>query len=98
MTSGHSMNEATNYVAHYEQLRNDALSMAHGGAPAPGLALFLRKGMTAWMQAWSPGPQNAAATSAPPSGATQSCPPDIRTQIAAVLAGIILNQQLEVNR
>jgi hypothetical protein len=50
------------------------------------------------MQAWSQGLQNSAAASNPPSGATQSCPPDIRTQIAAVLAGIILNQQLEVNK
>jgi hypothetical protein len=98
MTSGHGMKEAANCVAHYEQLRNDALSMAHGRAPAPGLVLFLRKGMTAWMRAWSPGLQNSAAASAPPSGAIQSCPPDIRTQIAAVLAGIILNQQLEVHK
>ena len=40
-------------AAHYEQLRRDAIGRpAHGGAGL-GLALFLRRGMTAWMQAWS---------------------------------------------
>ncbi len=41
-------------VGHYEQLRKDALSFSAGRASTPGLALFLRQGMTAWMRAWTP--------------------------------------------
>jgi hypothetical protein len=36
----------------YEQLRNDALASAHA-SPSPGLAVFLLKGMQAWMCVWS---------------------------------------------
>ncbi|MCC6153792.1 MAG: hypothetical protein IT367_08555 [Candidatus Hydrogenedentes bacterium] len=84
----------TNWLLHYEQLRNDALSPAAGRSPAPGLALFLRKGMIAWMRAWSCLP-NPAAEVLPPPAATSSCPQDIRAQLAVLLAGLILGQQLE---
>ena len=39
------------WVAHYERLRNDVLT-ATGGQVSPGLAVFLHKGMAAWMQMW----------------------------------------------
>jgi hypothetical protein len=84
-------------VAHYEQLRKDALSPAIGRSPAPGLALFLRKGMIAWMRAWSPC-MSAVAEAASPAVATPSCPQDIRAQLAVLLAGLILGQQLEATR
>jgi hypothetical protein len=84
-------------VAHYEQLRSDVLSPMAGGCPAPGLVLFFRKGMTAWMQAWSPSMKNASET-APPSDATWLCPVDVRAQLAGIMAGMILGQQLEVTR
>ena len=81
--------------AHYEQLRNDALSPAAARCPTPGLALFLRKGMTAWMRAWSPCMQNAAAEITAPPPATPSYPQDIRAQLTVLLASLILGQQLE---
>jgi hypothetical protein len=83
-------------VANYECLRNDALSLEEGRSPAPGLALFLRKGMTAWMRAWSPYTPNAASEMALPPSANQSSPPDIRAQLTALLAGMILGQHLEI--
>jgi hypothetical protein len=82
-------------VAHYEQLRKDALSTGADCSPAPGLVLFLRKGMIAWMRAWSPCMQHAAAEIAPPPATAPSCPHDIRAQLAVLLAGLILGQQLE---
>jgi hypothetical protein len=88
---------------HYEQLRSDALSRPTDRAPAPGLALFLRQGMTAWMRTWSQiaAPKNTQAaapeTAALPS-AGEPWPLDIRAQMTAILAGMILTQQLEGSR
>lgn len=45
-SSGHA------WVAHYERLRNDVLT-ATGAQVSPGLTVFLRKGMAAWMLMWS---------------------------------------------
>src|SRR5207245_788496 len=39
-------------AAHYEQLRRDAMGRSTSGGQGLGLALFLRSGMTAWMEAW----------------------------------------------
>ncbi len=83
-------------VSHYEQLRNDALSVSAGRAPAPGLALFLRKGMTAWMQAWKPFLVTNGAPPAPPPAASLDGSFPVRAQIANILAGMILSRQLEV--
>lgn len=85
------------WVTYYEQLRNDTLSRPAGHPPAPGLALFLRKGMTAWMRAWSccmpkPVPETASLLGAAPTWSV-----DIRTQIATILAAMILGRQLEVS-
>src|ERR1035441_3523503 len=73
-----------------------ALWASAANSPAPGLALFLRKGMTAWMRAWSPYTPNAAPEMALPPSANQSSPPDIRAQLTALLAGMILGQHLEI--
>lgn len=84
-------------LTHYEQLRKDALSLPAGHTPAPGLALFLRKGMTAWMRAWSCCMPKPAPKTASLPDSTPTCSVDIRTQIATILAGMILGRQLEVS-
>jgi hypothetical protein len=65
------------------------------GGQGLGLALFLRRGMTAWMQAWSecagtvePGPRSQPVIDEP-------IPGDIRSQITTLLAGMILCLQQE---
>jgi hypothetical protein len=83
-------------VAHYEQLRNEALSLPAGHAP--GLALFLRKGMTAWMRAWSSCMPKPVSETASLVGAVPTCSVDIRAQIATILAGMILSRQPEAFR
>ena len=84
-------------VTGYEQLRNDARSLPAGHAPTPGLVLFLRKGMTAWMRAWSACmPKPTPGTTLLPSAAP-SCAVDVRSQIATILAGMILGREREVS-
>jgi hypothetical protein len=84
-------------VAHYEQLRRDARDPARC-REGLGLALFLRRGMAAWMQAWSrctscvaPQAQTLPAIAAP-------VPVDVRAQVATLLAEIILTLQLEATQ
>jgi len=77
-------------VSHYEQLRRDATGVSARGGGGLGLALFLRRGMTAWMQAWSQctsgvTPQAQTQPATPPPGLI-----DVRAQVATLLAGIIL--------
>jgi len=81
-------------VAHYEQLRRDATDMSSLGREALGLALFFRRGMAAWMQAWSPC-MACVTPPAPPQPATTSVPMDVRGQVAMLLAGIILGLHQE---
>lgn len=77
-----------NFAVHYEQLRCDALDTT--GDHSIGLALFLRNGMAAWVHACS------CVTSPPvkdavPSTATTSSPTVARSQVAIILAAMILN-------
>jgi hypothetical protein len=82
-------------VTHYEQLRRDATGGSACGREGLGLALFLRRGMTAWMQAWLQctrcvTPQAQIQSATPP-----AVPIDVRAQVASLLAGIILGLQQE---
>ena len=77
-------------VLHYEQLRGDALSHTLAHQSAKGLALFHRQGMVAWMRAWSQCIQKADGPAALEPFVREPLPLDLRTQIAMVLAGIIL--------
>jgi hypothetical protein len=67
--------------------------MSSRGREALGLALFLHRGMAAWMQAWSPGMD--CVTPPAPQPATTPVPMDVRGQVAMLLAGIILSLHQE---
>ena len=82
------------WVARYEQLRNDVLNQTTGGGF--GLIRFLRQGMTAWMRA------SAGAVTPVPAlagksvhNAVSSLPCNVRSQAAVILAGILLNHSTE---
>jgi hypothetical protein len=82
-------------VVHYERLRRDALGSRSPGDEGFGMALFLRRGMTAWMEAWSecasriePGPRSEPRVD-------ETIPVDTRVQITALLASMILCLQQE---
>ena len=59
-----------------------------------GLALFLRRGMTAWMQAWSECAGVETETCSL-SGAKETIPLQMRSQLTTLLAGMILSLQQE---
>jgi len=81
-------------VVRYEQLREDALSGATRSSGL-GFTLFLRQGMTAWMQASSTCAALPMPTSAAPPPAISPWSSDVRAQAAAILAGILLSYRSE---
>jgi len=83
-------------VADYEQLRSDVLDQPRRSVPTPGLALFLRQGMTAWMRAWaSCRREQLSEPSAPLAAVILSF--SVRTEMTSILAGMILGiQQQEI--
>ena len=83
-----------NLTAHYEQLRRDAMSRSSRSGGGLGLALFLRRGMTAWMHAWSECADVETETCSI-SGAKETIPADMRSQLATLLAGMILSLRQE---
>jgi len=60
-----------------------------------GLALFVRRGMAAWMRAWSQCAPPTEPGSRAASGDDETVPADLRSQIATLLAGMILCIQQE---
>jgi len=79
------------YVSGYEELRRQAL-IRHRG---PGLAVLVRHGVLAWMNAFS-----ACSASLPAKPSTQTeaepvIPPGLHTEIVLILAGILLHGFLE---
>src|SRR5215471_13291702 len=80
----------------YEQLRREAISRSEFGSKGLGLALFLRRGMTAWMQAWAQCTDHGAPNAhSQPATTAAAVPIDLRAQVATLLAGIILGLQQE---
>jgi hypothetical protein len=57
--------------------------------------LFLRRGMTAWMQAWAQCTDHDAPTAHSQPATAPAVPIDLRGQVATLLAGIILGLQQE---
>jgi len=74
-------------IARYEELR--CLALGRPTAQPQGLALFMRRGMGAWMQAWSQ--CVAPAHAAEPRPQTQEiCPVQLHRDVAMLLAGMVL--------
>jgi hypothetical protein len=83
-------------VVHYEQLRRDAMGRSTFSGQGLGLALFLRRGMTAWMQAWSECAGKVESETLSVSGGNETVPVSMRSQLTGLLAGMILSLQQEV--
>jgi hypothetical protein len=82
-------------VVHYERLRRDALGSPSLGSEGFGLALFLRRGMTAWTEAWSECTKRVEPNRCSQPGVDETIPVDTRVQITALLASMILCLQQE---
>ena len=71
----------------YEELRSQALG---GSGRELGLALLLRQGMRAWVEAWSNCTLGMPAERRREGGLAEVVPIQLRTEIAIVLAGMAL--------
>ena len=79
----------------YEDLRAQALA----GGRGPGHALFLLHGMCEWMEVCSSCTAVVAVTEPVAAAANpQLLPPDMRSEIVAILAGMFLDKQWEAIR
>jgi hypothetical protein len=77
----------------YERLRHDALMAPTRGGSLRGLALLMRRGMAAWMQACA----TAAATVAVPLASSNGAhmPPSVQREVIDVLAAMSLRTAME---
>lgn len=71
----------------YEEIRSEALR--HAGGHGSGLALFVRRGMAAWLTACAPLVRPLEAPRRKPL-AENRVPTDVRTEVAMVLAEMAL--------
>ena len=74
-------------IARYEELR--CLALGRPTAQPQGLALFMRRGMGAWMQAWSQCVAPAHAPTQPPQ-TQEICPVQLHRDVAMLLASMVL--------
>jgi hypothetical protein len=79
------------YVAGYEELRRQALIRQRG----PGLAVLIRHGVAAWMNACSACSASLPAKSYTQPEAEPVIPQGLHTEIVLILAGILLHGFLE---
>ena len=78
----------------YEELRAQAMGKSGMAAPL-GLALFLRRGMPAWLEAWS-GCMPPETPGLEPYSVAKPLPDPPCNEVAVVLAGMILFSCREV--
>ena len=85
-------------VARYEQLRCGVLEERFSG-DRHGLALFVREGMAAWVEAWSLCliPATPTPSVASPSQEVPLLPQGLHREMVHVLANITLNQLQQVS-
>lgn len=73
-------------VGAYEALRQQATEQGSSSHRELGLALLMRQGVAAWLQAY----RQAIPKSAPQSDAAMALPPGIRGDLTLILAGMAL--------
>ena len=79
----------------YEDLRTQVLS----GGRGPGLAIFLHHGMREWIEVCcSRTPVMAAIQRLQVSANPECVPPEARSEIVSILAGLFLQKRWEVTR
>lgn len=79
----------------YEDLRAQALT----GGRGPGLALFLRHGMREWIEICCSCPPVMAAIQHTPAAVIPNyVPPETRSEIVSILAGLFLQKRWEATQ
>lgn len=80
-------------MEYYEEMRAYALGIAAGAGPR-GLALLVRQGMAAWVQAWTLGAQDLPAEiagTASGQGDRSLSAENMQAELVMVLAGIVIS-------
>lgn len=78
-------------ISRYEELRQQALGRQSGIPRSQGLALLMRSGMSAWMQAWAQCTVAPPAPSVPqPPGDQEIFPLELHQEVTMLLAGMVL--------
>lgn len=83
----------------YEALRQEALGLAPDGRRGHGLALFMARGMAAWLaalRALAPRMAPPAPSLEPTTDLCSILPPSARSDLTLVLAGMVLACSQEV--
>jgi len=90
--------EAADWVSRYEALRRRAMEDGPA-ATGWGFALFVGRGLVAWMRAWSRGsarPVERAAGAIATDSPTLTLSSSVYRQMAAIVATMILDMRKEV--
>jgi hypothetical protein len=85
---------AATLCAGYEELRREAIERGPGERPAGrGLALFLARGMVAWMQVLLPIAPVAAGTASDFPAQRKGVPDGLRAELTRLLVSILLERK-----
>jgi hypothetical protein len=85
-------------VNHYEQLRRQALGELFTEGAGLGLALFMRRGMTAWMAAWTEPVVGIGAVGIGKPVVENAIQQDISHQVTLLLTNMVMSlEQTEIN-
>jgi hypothetical protein len=79
----------------YEELRQQVLGRSSTSNWRPGLALLMRGGMKAWMEAWAPCCASAPVKAQDPQGCEAIIPLGMHHEVVMILAGMILYSRQE---
>jgi hypothetical protein len=85
-------------VNRYEQLRRQALGELFTEGAGLGLALFIRRGMTAWMEAWTKHASGIGAVGIRKPAGENTIEQDISNQVTMVLTNMVMSlERTEIN-
>jgi hypothetical protein len=89
LTAGSGLESSPDLVRRYEQVRDYALR-SDQACPDAGQALFLRRGMAAWMQAWLQVAPTGQAMNRDMSETGVVLPANVRGEMVLILASMAL--------
>ena len=84
-------------ISRYEALRQQVLGQPSETFRGQGLALLMRNGMSAWMQAWSQCTGETPVSFQEASGNDEIFPLDMHKEVAMILAGMVLYGRQEAS-
>ncbi len=85
------MQASEELLARYEELRRQALQPAGAMRRGEGLALFMRRGMKEWLQAWSRCMVSDAKRDKEQTNREEMICADVRTDVVMIMAGMVLH-------